>query len=123
MKPEVRQLARLALDANNAYSRPRVYLSGPMTGKEALNFPAFYEAAAHVRALGYDVVNPAELNPNHDASWHACLRANLKELLDCTGLVLLDGWQQSAGAHLEMHVAHRVGLNIHLLRDLDPYQP
>lgn len=37
----------------------RLYLSGPMTGKPALNFPAFHAEAARLLALGYEVVNPA----------------------------------------------------------------
>jgi len=34
-------------------------------------------------------------------------------------LALLDGWQTSAGAHLEMHVAHRVGMQIVIAKELD----
>lgn len=90
----------------------RLYLSGPMSGKLDLNFPAFHDEAARLRSLGYEVINPAELNPDPTATWHACMRADLKALLDCDTLVLLPGWEQSAGAHLEMHVAHRVGIQI-----------
>ncbi|MBT9158943.1 MAG: hypothetical protein DDT26_00192 [Dehalococcoidia bacterium] len=43
----------------------RIYISGPMTGLHDLNFPAFRDAAAKLRAIGYEVVNPAELNPEH----------------------------------------------------------
>lgn len=96
----------------------RMYLSGPMTGRPNLNFPLFYVEAARLRELGYEVVNPAELNPDPSASWHACMRADLKALLDCDALVLLPGWEQSAGAHLEMHVAHRVGLEILQAREV-----
>ena len=92
--------------------RERLYLSGPMTGTPGLNFDAFHAETARLRGLGYEVANPAELNPDQDASWHTCMRADLKALLDCDALVLLPGWEQSAGAHLEMHVAHRVGIQI-----------
>lgn len=95
-----------------------IYLSGPMTGIPGLNFPAFHAEAARLRALGYLVENPAELNPDSDASWHACMRADLKALLDCDALALLPGWQKSAGAHLEMHVAHRVGIEIVEAKDI-----
>lgn len=33
-------------------------------------------------------------------------------------LALMDGWQKSAGAHLEMHVAHRVGMEIVIAREV-----
>ena len=96
----------------------RLYLSGPMTGHPELNFPAFHAEASRLRALGYEVANPAEINPDPRATWHACMRADLKALLDCDALVLLLGWEQSAGAHLEMHVAHRVGMEILQAREV-----
>jgi len=37
-----------------------VYLSGQMTGLPEHNYPKFHEAAARLRELGYDVLNPAE---------------------------------------------------------------
>lgn len=90
----------------------RVYLSGPMTGMPDLNFPAFNSYAQRLRQAGYDVVNPAEINPDGEKSWQACMRADLAALLTCDALALLPGWAKSAGAHLEMHVAHRVGIEI-----------
>ena len=90
----------------------RIYISGPITGMPELNFPAFHAEAARLRALGYDVVNPAELNPDPSTSWHQCMRTDLKALLDCDIIAMLPQWQKSAGAHREMHIAHRVGIDI-----------
>lgn len=100
------------------FKMKRLYLSGPMTGLPDFNFPAFNAEAARLRELGYDVVNPAEINQEQNTTWHECMRNDLKALLDCDALALLDGWQQSAGAHLEMHVAHRVGIHIVIARDV-----
>ena len=54
----------------------RIYVAGPMTGHPQLNFPAFHTEAARLRALGYEVVNPAELNADPGADWlshaHGC---------------------------------------------------
>jgi hypothetical protein len=96
----------------------RIYISGPMTGIQNFNFPAFHAAADRLRTLGYDVVNPVEINPDPEASWHDCMRRDLTALLTCDTLALLDGWQKSAGAHLEMHVAHRVGMEIVIAREI-----
>lgn len=96
----------------------RIYISGPMTGMPDLNFPAFHAEAARLSALGYDVVNPAEINPDPGMSWHECMRRDLRALLDCDALALLEGWQKSAGAHLEMHVAHRIGMEIVIAREV-----
>lgn len=90
----------------------RIYISGPMTGMPQHNFPAFNAEAARLRALGYDVVNPVDINPDPGVTWHQCLRNDLQALLTCDTLALLDGWMISQGAHLELHVAHRVGMRI-----------
>jgi len=94
------------------------YLSGPMTGIPEWNFPAFHSAAADLRAKGWTIVSPAELTTDTSKSWHECLRTDLRALCDCEGLILLPGWEHSNGAHLELHVAHRLGLKILLYKDL-----
>ena len=90
----------------------RVYISGPMTGLPEFNFPAFHSAAQELRRCGYEVVNPAEINAENNGDWHIYLRADIKALCDCDILALLPGWEGSNGAHLELHVAHRLGRNV-----------
>lgn len=90
----------------------KIYISGPMTGRPNYNHPAFNAEAARLRALGYEVVNPAEINASINLTWHECLRRDLQEMLSCDAVALIDGWHDSIGAHLELHVAHRVGLKI-----------
>ena len=95
-----------------APKKQRIYISGPMSGLPEHNFPAFNAEASRLRKLGYEVVNPAELNPDPGKTWKDCLRVDLLELLACDAIAMLPGWQKSEGAHLEMHVAHRVGIEI-----------
>ena len=97
----------------------RIYISGPMTGLPEFNFPAFHSAAATLRACGFEVVNPAELNDQHKA-YNDCLRADIKALCDCDVIALLPGWEGSNGAHLELHIAHRIGLEVKRFEDLLP---
>ncbi len=97
----------------------RIYISGPMTGIPSLNFPAFKAEEQRLAALGYEVINPADLNlDSDDKTWHECMRTDLKALLDCDTIALLDGWQHSSGTHLEMHLAHRVGMKIVIAREV-----
>ena len=96
----------------------KIYISGPMTGYADLNMPAFHQAAGMLRQLGHEVVNPAEINSDPGISWEVCLRADIKALCDCDTIAMLSGWEQSKGAHLELHVAHRLGLKIVPIADL-----
>ena len=89
----------------------RVYLSGPMAGLPDHNFPAFHATAAELRAAGYDVVNPAELD-NAGKTWEGCLRTDLREMCTCDAIALMPGWEGSKGANLELHVAHRLGMQV-----------
>ncbi len=96
----------------------RVYLSGPMTGLPDLNFPAFNAAAFRLRTQGLDVVNPAEINPDAALTWEQCMRADIKALCECDVIALLPGWEGSKGAHLEVHIAHRLGIKVTALDTL-----
>lgn len=90
----------------------RIYIAGPMTNLPALNFPAFHAEAARLRALGYEVVNPAEVNADPSAGWHACMRADIAQLVTCDAVRLLDGWESSRGASLEAHIAHSLDMRL-----------
>lgn len=90
----------------------RVYVAGPMSGLPELNFPAFHAAAAKLRAEGFDVVNPAEINSDPAAKWEDCMRADIRELVTCDGIALLPGWGRSRGALLEHYLARRLGMKV-----------
>ena len=104
------------LAAIQQHRRPRLdrrvtlYVAGPMTGYPDLNFPAFHSEAARLRKLGYEVVNPAEINADPSMGWQECMRNDIAELVFCDGVVLLPGWEHSRGAQLECEIAKRLGL-------------
>ncbi len=96
----------------------KLYLAGPMTGCVDLNFPAFHAEAARLRALGYEIVNPAELNAGKQGDWQACMKTDIHELIECNGAALLDGWEASEGATLERDIAYRLGLPLYRAKAL-----
>lgn len=81
----------------------RVYLAGPMSGLPEFNYPAFNAEAARLRALGYEVENPAE-NPEQD-SWESYMRVSLPQMLSCDMIALLPDWHKSRGATIECNLA------------------
>lgn len=90
----------------------RVYIAGPMTGLPDFNYPAFHEAAAKLRAMGYEVVNPAENDRDTNDPWEVFLREALQKMLTCDSVALLPGWEDSRGARLEVHVANAIGMRV-----------
>lgn len=97
----------------------RVYVAGPMAGKEHHNFPAFHAAARRLRDMGHEVVNPAELNADPgDRTWEECMRIDIAVLMACDAMVLLPGWGESRGAKLEALVANELALRVVLFEKL-----
>lgn len=89
----------------------RIYLSGPMSGQPDHGYPVFHAHAAQLRTAGHEVVSPAEID-HQGASWEGCLRNDLRAMCDCDTIALIPGWEGSKGVHLELHIAHRLGMEI-----------
>lgn len=111
----------------------KLYVAGGMSGIKDLNFPAFHAETARLRALGFDVINPAEINNENPADaltmtpeqlishWRKCMRADITKLMECDGIVMLDGWTASKGATLEHHNAYHLGMHIFSAGTLTAY--
>lgn len=89
----------------------RLYVSGPMSGYEDFNYPAFHEAADRLRDVGYTVDNPAEIGvPGSD--YRELLKEDIRIILDCDGVAVMEGWWASKGAQIETNVAGVIGLPV-----------
>lgn len=87
-----------------------LYIAGPMSNYPLYNFPAFHEADRKLRALGYGILNPAD-NPQCD-SWDGYMRAAIAQVVRADGIAVLPDWQMSAGAALEVHIAHALRIPV-----------
>ena len=84
-----------------------------MTGLPDHNFPAFHAAAARLRQVGWEVVNPAEnFGGRTDLPRASYMRADVTMLLQCDAIALLPGWKNSRGAKLEYLIACELSLPI-----------
>lgn len=90
----------------------KVYISGPMTGYPDFNHPAFEQAAQDLLAAGHEPLSPTAPPVVPGQPWADYMRADLRDLLDADGVALLNGWEASKGARLEVHVAHELGLRV-----------
>jgi hypothetical protein len=96
------------------YSPPvRVYIAGPMTGYPEYNFPAFHHTAQVMRDIGYTVISPAELEEGKlGETWEYYMRRDLPLLCTCDMVVVLEGWEKSRGARLEVQTARALGIPV-----------
>ena len=96
-----------------ASEKPKVYISGQMSGIEDLNFPRFNHYAKVFRRMGMTVLNPAERN-HTDKSWFWYIIDDLKwiEEEQPEYFFMLRGWQNSCGAVIEHAVAVKIGATI-----------
>lgn len=88
-----------------------VYLSGPMSkySGEGYNYDAFDEAAATLRANGYDVLNPAETAGGiTHLSREKFLEIDTGYVQAADAICLLPEWEESAGAKLEFYLADQL---------------
>jgi hypothetical protein len=94
----------------------KIYLSGPITGHESTYKAEFEEAERQLYELGYhNRISPASL-PDL-GTWEANMKRDIKLLMDCDGVALLDGWNISRGAQLEMFIAKYLNMDVRLLAD------
>lgn len=101
-----------------------VYISGPMQDKPDFNFPQFCEAEEWLRGsaahfyLGtfatIEVINPAR-NFGGDTSLgrELYLELALRQVDDATAIMLLPGWEESAGSRLELARALHNGCTVY----------
>lgn len=101
-----------------------VYVSGPMTGYDDFNYPAFHAAANELLELGFDVVNPAEnFEGRTGLPLSMYLRKDIGQLIDqCDAVYMLHGWENSAGARMEWAVANGLDLDL-MFQDGQPSMP
>lgn len=90
-----------------------LYVSGPMSGIDHLNFPAFAFVSRRLREVGHVVINPAEnWGGKKDVPRATCMRQDIQQVLLADGLAMLHGWENSAGARLERQIAAELQLDI-----------
>lgn len=91
----------------------KVYISGPITGLPLETvYNNFTNAEVQLLEQGYEVVNPLNNGLPTNATWNEHMRADLKLLLDCDAIYMLDGWTNSKGAEIEFNLAFDLRINI-----------
>lgn len=94
-------------------SKMKVYISGSITGLDEEYVKSLFEFAENWwKELGHEPVNPMKIEHNHDCSWESYMKEDLKALLDCDHIFMLDNWWLSRGARIEHDLAKELGIKI-----------
>ncbi len=96
----------------------RVYVAGPITGRENHNIEAFKLACELLYDAGYDPVNPHELVDHQDGELKEYMAIELPHVCQADFVALLPGWEDSQGAKLEAYVAIVCGIPVKSIKDL-----
>lgn len=110
-------------------SKPQMYVSAPIFGQsEAERADRFERGRVIAEHAGFTAVLPPELKPEDhedecppgrrtEGSDHAeaCwFKADLKALLVCDAILLMDGWVSSWGCKLELQIAGVCGIDAYV---------
>ena len=107
--------------------RPRVYISGPISGYHDGNRKAFADAGADLAWSGLTPVDPHEvgaclpdiagwsdLTPGEQ--WLEYMRLDVAALAASDTVLVLPGWRRSRGAKVEYRLARGLGLKVDFQR-------
>ena len=91
----------------------KIYLSGKISGTD-LDYVRrlFDKVATTLRALGHEVTNPLCNGLSEAAPWEEHIAKDIINLIDCEGIYMLQGWEDSQGARIEHAVAKEIGLKV-----------
>lgn len=89
-----------------------IYVSGKMTGVENYNRERFNEVSEKLRNDGFAVFNPGEIIGRDDWSWSDYMRVSLTGMLASRALYVLDGYETSKGANIEIELAKNLDMHI-----------
>lgn len=90
----------------------KIYISGPMTGLQYNNYPAFNYVDRLLKQQGYDTFNPAAIKGDDNWTWEDYMRPCVKAIPECTHIYMLDNWEKSRGARVEFDIAMTLGLEV-----------
>ena len=89
-----------------------VYIAGKVSGIEMEARVLFKRTEIKLLLQGHDVINPMELEHDHDKTWQSYMRECISAMMRADAIYLLPNWRESKGARIEVQLAHNLGIKI-----------
>ena len=101
---------------------PKCYISGKVTGTTDY-MERFKKAEETVKKLGYEPINPVAVNAAlpEETKWidYMTLSINMLTREDCKAIYMLNGWEDSQGAVIELLLAQGMKHKVLYEEDVD----
>jgi hypothetical protein len=91
----------------------KIYISGAITNNP--NAKAQFDKAKKTLVelnKNYYPILPMDLPHYHDQKWSSYMREDIKAMMDCQGIYLIEGWEKSKGARIEKELAESLDFKI-----------
>jgi hypothetical protein len=91
----------------------KIYISGAITNNPNAK-EQFDKAKQTLLELNkkYYPISPMDLPHYHDQKWSSYMREDIKAMMDCQGIYLIEGWEKSKGARIEKELAESLDFKI-----------
>ena len=90
----------------------KIYISGAISNVSKYVSDAKFGAAEQwCIERGYIPINPNNM-PCNLSHWEEFMKRDIKLLVDCDVILMLDNWKVSRGARLEYDIATRLGMEV-----------
>ena len=81
----------------------KIYISGGITGLPKQTAKEnFANASKKIKELGFDVCNPFREVRNGGYNWFVDMSQCFELMSSCDAILMLDGWERSCGANIEL---------------------
>ena len=84
----------------------KLYISGKISGTDLTHTrKRFSDVADKLQSLGHEITNPLCNGLSEHDPWEEHMAKDIIDLLQCEGIYMLQGWEDSQGARIEHAIA------------------
>lgn len=102
-----------SFDIKKQKTMSTIYISGQMTGLTEREYrKKFKNAEEHLKKAGWKTIDPSKIMAGNHIDRAELLWIDLKTLMECDAVYMLNNWTESLGATAEYHFAKAIGKQI-----------